>query len=276
MRPSRAPDPVPRLARAPRASVDRGARAPSRTRPPNARRRDEPPAPAPRAGGSNPRRRAPRDAADPRSIPVDQPARAPARPNARDAPHSAKIRTARRERSYHRFPPLSPSRPLSRAPRPPARLRAVRDAHGRARAASLSRLHERAPHASARAALDAALDAETGGGDAVRPRARLRVAAAKTRLDASRVRAAAFARTARLEREALDAIGARLVGGARTRADAARSAPPQSASRAPGARDGGARDLISGARRWRARGEGRKGEGGQVRDREARTCSPSP
>lgn len=38
----------------PRASVDRGARRPSRTRPPNARRRDEPPAPAPRAGGLEP------------------------------------------------------------------------------------------------------------------------------------------------------------------------------------------------------------------------------
>ena len=39
---------------------------------------------------SNPRHRAPRDAADPRSIPPDQPARAPARPNARDISTFAK------------------------------------------------------------------------------------------------------------------------------------------------------------------------------------------
>ena len=178
---------------------------------------------------SNPRRRAPRDAADPRSIPHDQPARAPARPNARDISTFAKYEPPAANDHIIDSPPSPFASALAQHPDRPLVCAPCSTRTLRPRRVALASLERR--HASARAALDAALDAETGGGDAVMTAARLRVAAAKTRLDASRVRAAAFARTARLEREALDAIGARLA--ARERAlDAARSALAQSARRA--------------------------------------------
>ena len=225
MRPSRAPDPVPRLARAPRARASTEARAAPLA--PDRRTRADATTPPrrPRAPEvSNPRRRAPRDAADPRSIPPDQPARAPARPHARDI--SAKYKPPAANDHIIDSPPSPFASALAQHPDRPLVCAPCATRTLRPRRVALASLERR--HASARAALDAALDAETGGGDAVMTAARLRVAAAKTRLDASRVRAAAFARTARLEREALDAIGARLA--ARERAlDAARSALAQSA-----------------------------------------------
>ena len=231
MRPSRAPDPVPRLARAPAGEVRRARAAlahPTAERAPTRR--------TPRAGPA--RRRSRTLAAAPRATPLTL-ARSPttnlhAPPLVRTRatfPHSQN--TNRPPRTIIDSPPSPFASALAQHPDRPLVCAPCATRTLRPRRVALASLERR--HASARAALDAALDAETGGGGAAMTAARLRVAAAKTRLDASRVRAAAFARTARLEREALDAIGARLA--ARERGA---STPPGRARpvRAPGARDG--------------------------------------